>query len=332
MKLLPAQLETHLNKSLAPIYLICGEELVLKNEALSHIRRAAKSQGYNERTRLGIGSVFEWENLNTLLCSNSLLADKKIIELDFRDQTLPKTACTILEDYAKHPAIDTVLIIELGKLDDKISRSAWFKACDQVGMTLTFWPLSQTEFVNWIKQRAQKYKLTFETSALHLLTEYVQGNLVAAQQMLEKIFLLQPTERITTELLTPILADESRYSVFDLMDAILNGEEKQTLHILKTLEEDGVEPAIILWAITRELRALAKIAREKQSGQPLEQIFQKQRVFAKRQPGVRRFLHKNHIDDYLRHLVAAEKVDACIKGALPGHPYEALSLLCLRLL
>lgn len=332
MKLAPAQLDAHLNKTLAPIYLICGDEIVLKNEALQSIRRAAKSRGFTERTRLSSASVFEWDNLGALLQSTSLLGDKKIIELDFRDQTPPKTAITVLEDYAKHPHPDTLLIIELAKVDDKISRASWFKACDQAGATLTYWPLTRPELITWIKQRAQKYQLNIDANAIQLLADYVEGNLIAAQQMLEKLYLLQPADRISIDDLTPLLADESRFSVFDLMEALLNGEASRATTILKTLEEDGIEPAIILWAITRELRLLAQLSQEKRAGQSLDSLFQKHRIFSKRQPGIRRFLQKNQPDDCLRTLRDALPVDACIKGAQPGHPYEALTLLCLRLL
>lgn len=331
MKLNPPQLDGHLKKSLVPIYLVTGEELVLKNEAMQLIRRAAKQQAYTERFRFSSASEFNWEDLQSVLQSTSLMATKKIVELDFRDQLPPKMACTILEAYANNPSPDTLLLIELGKLEDKISRAAWFKACDKAGVTLTYWPLSRDQLPAWLQQRAQKYKLSLSINATQLLADYVEGNLVAATHMLEKLYLMKLEGSITSAQLEPILADESRYSVFDLMDAVLNAQLEKTHTILKGLQEDGVEAPIVLWAITRELRLLAQLGQEKGQGQTLDSLFQKHRIFTKRQPGFRRFLQKNQPNDCLRYLTAAEKVDACIKGAAPGKPFEALTLLCLSL-
>lgn len=331
MKLNPPQLEGHLKKSLAPIYIIGGEELVLKNEALQLIRRAAKQHDYTERSRFSAASDFDWEDLQTVLQATSLMACKKIVELDFRDQAPPKLAATILEAYANNPSQDTLLLIEVGKIDDKISRSAWFKACDKAGITLTYWPLAREQLPGWLQQRAQKYKLSLSSDATQLLADYVEGNLVAASQMLEKLYLMRLEGSITASALEPILADESRYSVFDLMDAVLNQNTPKALTILNGLKDDGVEAPIVLWAITREIRLLAQLSQEKQKGQTLDSLFQKHRIFTKRQPGFRRFLQKNQPHDCLHYLTTAEKVDACIKGAAPGKPFEALTLLCLSL-
>lgn len=332
MKLNPAQLDQHLSKPLSPVYFITGEELILKNEALTQIRKAATQQGFTEKTRLSASEDIAWDSLHHLLQSRSLMGEKKLIELDFRNQTPPKSALPILEAYAKNPSNESLLIIELDKLDDKITKAAWYKSLESIGMTLTYWPITRDQLPGWLQQRAKKYKLNLQPDAARLLTDYLEGNLVAATHLLEKVYLLKPDNPITVDIIEPILNDESRYTVFDLVDVVLSGQPDKVCHVLDTLKEDNIEPILILWALTRELRLLAQLAHEYQQGSPFDALFQKHRIFAKRQPTIKRFIQKNQADSYLRHLSAAAEIDAIIKGAKPGNPWEALMLFCLRLI
>ncbi len=332
MKLNPAQLEQHLTKPLSPVYFITGEELILKNEALTQIRKAATQQGFTEKTRLSTSDDISWDSLYHLLQSRSLMGDKKLIELDFRNQTPPKAALPILENYAKNPSNDAVLIIELDKLDDKITKAAWYKSLDSIGMTLTYWPITRDQLPAWLQQRAKKYKLNLQADAARLLTDYLEGNLVAATHLLEKIYLLKPENPITPEVIEPILNDESRYTVFDLVDVVLSGQPDRIRHVLETLKEDDIEPVLALWALTREIRTLGQLSHEHQKGSSYDTLFQKHRIFPKRQSNVRRFIQKNQPDSYIRHLSAAADIDCIIKGAKPGNPWDALMLFCLRLI
>ena len=64
MKLNHAQLEQHLTKPLSPVYFITGEELILKNEALTQIRKAATQQGFTEKTRSITSGVMGFSGFN----------------------------------------------------------------------------------------------------------------------------------------------------------------------------------------------------------------------------------------------------------------------------
>src|SRR3990167_8559048 len=133
MKLNSYQFEQQLEKQLAPIYTISGDEILLKNDAINLLRKTAKQAGFSERVRIVPEAGFDWESLYTILNSNSLLADKRIIELDFREHSPNKIAAQILEDYAANPARDNLLIIDISKIDEKIAKSAWYKSVEKAG-------------------------------------------------------------------------------------------------------------------------------------------------------------------------------------------------------
>jgi DNA polymerase-3 subunit delta len=73
---------------------------------------------------------------------------------------------------------------------------------------------------------------------------------------------------------------------FGLTDAILNGEAAHALRMLEGLRGEGVEPPVILWALSRELRVLANLALQYSQGVPLDKAFSQARppIWDKRKP------------------------------------------------
>ena len=50
------------------------------------------------------------------------------------------------------------------------------------------------------------------------------------------------------------VANSSRFDVYKLADAAVGGEPSRALRILGGVRAEGVEPVIVMWALTRELR------------------------------------------------------------------------------
>ena len=145
----------------------------------------------------GFNDVFDFhpsvrtDQLYSSLYSISLLAEKRLFELDFRESTPNKMVAAILQEYAEKPSPEIVLLIDCGKIDAKITKSAWYKAFEKAGMVVTIWPIPREQLPQWIHQRARKYKLQFNPDAAQLLADYMQGNLIAAAQTIEKCYLLK---------------------------------------------------------------------------------------------------------------------------------------------
>ena len=329
MKLTYFQLESHLVKNLDGIYVISGEELFLKQEAIQLIRKASKQAGFNERIRIAPEDNNE-DALYTALNSSSLLAEKRLIEINFRDSLPNKTTSQILERYATSPSPDTILLIELGKLDTKITKNNWYAALEKKGIIITIWPISREALLQWIIQRAKKYKLSFEPEAVNLLADYTEGNLIAAAQAIEKIYLLKP-EIIDTHLIKTILTDESHFTVFDFIEQVIIGDKKRLLRMLESLKKEGIEPAIIVWGLTREMRLLSDLAEGLKQGLTYDSLFQKHRIFSQRQRAIRQFLARFTAENCWHFLTDAAHIDATIKGASSQNVWEQLQLFCLRL-
>lgn len=332
MKLNLSQLDQHVTGKLAAIYLISGDDPIQKQEAIQLLRKSAKQAGFTERTRLAPDSGLNEDQLYTALYSPSLTTDKSLLELDFRSKAPAKAVAEIIGHYAENSSSTLLVIIDTAKLDDTVTRTAWYKAVEKCGVVVAIWPIPREQLPQWITARAKKYKLQMQHDAASLLADYVEGNLTAAAQAVEKIYLLKPEKSVDAATVQSILADESRFTVFDLTDAMIGGDPARTLHILNTLREDGIEPVIVLWGVTRELRILADMLNQQQQGNPWDEIFKKHRIFPRRQAGIRRFLNKLSLKQCHDCLVQAADIDGILKGAQPGNGWNALELLCLRLI
>ncbi|OGT34949.1 MAG: DNA polymerase III subunit delta [Gammaproteobacteria bacterium RIFCSPHIGHO2_12_FULL_37_14] len=331
MKLTYFQLEPHLTKKLAPVYLIGGEDVLLKQDSVRMIRKAAKHAGFSGRLRLSIDTGLDEQQLYSTLNSPSLFSEKQLLEINLPSFTTHKTLVTILSEYLKNPSSQHLLLITTGKIDSKISKNNCYQAIENSGVIITIWPLSHEQLLQWIHYQAKKYRLQLNAPAANLLANYAEGNLIAIAQAIEKCYLLQPQKIIDEDLIDTLMVDDMQFTIFDLVDSMIAGNVSRSLRILGTLKLNSCEPTLIIWAIARELRLLNDMAQQIKQGMSFEDLFKKNRVFIRRQSMLRSFLKKFSATDYWRFLLDIANIDRCIKGAIADNPWNRLQMLCLKL-
>ena len=119
---------------------------------------------------------------------------------------------------------------------------------------------------------------------LSVLSERLEGNLLAAVQELEKLKLNYPDKKITEEDVISSVEDSSRYDIFNLTDACVSGAiANKPARILSHLRTEGLEPTIALWALSKEIRLLDALKHAENNGQQPQTVFSKQYVIKKRQ-------------------------------------------------
>ena len=330
-KLYSNQLSASLQKQLASIYLISGDETLLVDETVHSIRAQARTLGFSERQRFDITTHFDWSSVEESLASLSLFSDKKIIEL-YLTNKLNDKGRKIIKDYIGKPSEDIVLLLVSPKLDASASRSAWVKQITDKGHWLPIWPLNPSQLSRYLQQRLAKSKLTIEPEALSLLIERTEGNLLASAQEIDKLALLvERNTHVDAELLMAQVADNARYNVFDLMDKMLAGQSRSSLRSLKGMAAEGSEPTLILWAITKEIRLLINIHHSVSRGEALAKVYDKQRVWKQRQTLVKTALARIDLTTATQALAKACAIDHSIKGLGFSNVWDQLKELVLLL-
>jgi DNA polymerase-3 subunit delta len=335
MKLNPSQLSKHLQGNLSPVYVVSGDEALLCQEATDAIRTAARQQGHSERQVFNADTNFDWGTLLQAGASLSLFAEKRILELRIPNGKPGDKGTAALLEYLSRPAEDTILLINLPKLDGSTQKTKWAKALID-GPDCQFiqiWPVEVAQLPQWIRQRLASSGLTATAEAVDMIAVRVEGNLLAAAQEIEKLKLLADGNQIDIDTVQAAVADSARFDVFGLIDAALNGEAAHALRILEGLRGEGVEPPVILWALAREIRLLASIAQQFAQGIPLEKAFSSARppVWDKRRPLVSKALQRLSAPRWAALLQDAQQIDAQVKGQAPGDPWSGLSLLTFNL-
>lgn len=289
MKVFPDKLEAALAKRLPPVVLVSGDEPLIHMEACDAVRRVARERGIEEREVLHVESGFQWTQLLESAASLSLFASSKLIEVRLGGQSPGQEGGKALEAYAdKAGDSDNVLLLSAQRLDRKAQSSKWFKALDKIGLFVPVWPVDHQRLGFWMRDRATRHGLNLDMDAARLLGERTEGNLLAADQELQKLALLMPPNaRLTLESIASGVESSARYDVFTLTDACLRGERERVARIVGGLREEGIEAPVVLWSLTRELRILLSIFQHLDQGQSLDHACKAQRpmIPEKRRPG-----------------------------------------------
>lgn len=308
-----------LEKKLAPVWLIAGDEPLLTGEAADAVRARARAEGYAGREVFNADRWFEWPQLLAASRTLSLFAERRILELRMGAPRPGKEGGELLARLAADPAPDTLLLVTSSRIAAETYSTAWFKAFEKHGVVVQSWPVGIERLPQWIAARAARLGLDFEAEAAELLAERVEGNLLAAHQELEKLALLAPAGAVSAEDVRAAAANSARYDVFQLGEAALEGDAARSLRILEGLRAEGAEPPLVLWALCRELRALSEARRDPDAKPGYG------RQAERRAAMLRRAVARLRGQPLGPLFLAAGQVDREVKGQARGDPWVSLT-------
>lgn len=238
------------------MYLISGDEPLLTAEATDAVRARARTDGFTEREVLVLDRGADWEAVRATVSSLSLFAARRIVELKLPTGKAGVAGGRALADAIEAAGGDTLLIIQSGRLDREAQNAPWVRAAEVRGAWIPVWPIPSGEMVPWLDARCRRLGLAVDPQGLEVLAEHTQGNLLAAQQELEKLKLLGGETRVSAERMLSVITDGARFTVNELTEALLAGELARSLRILGGLQTEGAELPLVLWAVTRAVREL----------------------------------------------------------------------------
>jgi len=331
VKIKPEQLSSHLQKQLLPVYIISGDEPLLAQEATDTVRTAARAAGFTERELFHVEGNYDWNQLLNEANSLSLFADKKILEIRITNGKPGDKGSKALCEMCANLNPDNLLLILLPKLERATQNSKWIKTLESIGAHIQVWPVTGTHLPRWIQQRLQQADIQANEEAVQILADRVEGNLLAAVQEIEKLKLLALDGKVDASRMSSVVADSARYNLFEFIDKVLAGDAQSAARSLRGLQNEGIEPVPLLWAITRELRILTKVSEQVSQGAHSDSALKSAGVWDKRIPlfrGALRRLSPAH----LRMLVhQAGAIDRGIKGQRKSGIWDELTTLVLSL-
>ncbi|TAK70591.1 MAG: DNA polymerase III subunit delta [Betaproteobacteria bacterium] len=331
MQLRADELERHLSRSLAPLYIIHGDEPLQSLEAADAIRAAARVQGYAEREVLAVERGFDWKQLLVSGASLSLFSSKKLIELRIPGGKPGTDGAAAIVQHCSALAPEVLTIVTLPKLDRRAQDTAWFKALAHNGVLINTFQVERAQLPQWIAARLARQKQKAGRETLQFLADSVEGNLLAAHQEIQKLGLLFPPGELAFDPVCGAVLNVARYDAFKLNEAMLSGDRARLARMLDGLKSEGEAPPKILWVLAEEIRAVAKVQAGMALGEDLQQLYRNNRVWG----GVRqqlvtvaaRRLKSAALAQALSH---AARIDRTVKGLIRGDVWDELLQLCLR--
>ena len=139
MKIKPDQLSKNLSNGLESLYFIFGPEILLVEQSLTLIKKAAKENNFSDRVRFDIDGLFPWDTINNEMANPSLFSEKRIIECRLTTGKIGLKGSKALTELVDTLTDDILLIISTGKLDMNQQKSKWFKALDKKGAIIQHW-------------------------------------------------------------------------------------------------------------------------------------------------------------------------------------------------
>ena len=318
---------------LKPLYVIHGEEDLLRVEALDVLRQAARQQGYLNREVYSADSAsFDWQELLHAAGSMGLFADLKLLEIHIPSGKPGKAGGDALQELAGRLPEDTAVVLMLPKLERAQMQAKWFAALAKHGVVLEAKAVSGAALPQWIQGRLKQAGLEIEADALSLFAERVEGNLLAAKQEIDKLALLHPRGHLLNMAdAEAAVANVARFDVFQLAGAWMSGDAARTARLLEGLEADGEEPVMLLWALAEDIRILIRLTAALKQGQSVQSVRNSLRLWGDKQTLAPMAVRRISIARLLAALQDCAKIDCMIKGAEVGNAWAEFKHLTLEL-
>ncbi len=253
------RLSDHLARGLAALYVVVGDEPLAAQEASDAIRAAARAAGHSERTVYTVQGRYNWQGIFADGDNFSLFAERRLVEIRIPSGKPGVDGAKALEAYAAKLPADTLTLISLPGLDWKTMQSRWFAALAKSGVVVEAKPIERTALPGWIDRRLARQGLRADRAALEFLADQVEGNLLAAQQEIDKLALLLPAGTVALADVEHAVVDVSRLEADALQDALYAGDGARFAQVVADLRDSGEAVPAILWQVTSAVGLLLRL-------------------------------------------------------------------------
>ena len=331
MQLGLSQLENHLTQSLKPLYVLVGDEPLAQRESIDAIRTAAKMQGYSERNSLTVDRYFDWQQIQSYGQSISLFTSLRLLEINITSGKPGVDGGKALQVLANQSMPDTCVVIILPKLERDAANSVWFSALEKSAVTIQLNEVEAANLPKWIANRLSLQGQQTSQQTLEFLAHQVEGNLLAANQEVQKLGLLYPKGELSDAVVREAVLNVSRYDSFQLGEAVLTGDTARTIRVLQGLQDEGENAVAVMSPLMWALRPLVRIKQAEMRGENITNAMNSARIYGEKQALTKRALTRLNLKQLEAALQKLADIDKIAKGVMLGDAWLEISRLCFGL-
>ncbi|MGI1794935.1 DNA polymerase III subunit delta [Acinetobacter variabilis] len=244
-------------------WVLHGQEPLLEQNLVDAFRSSWQNREV-ERQRYDISSASDWKNVFNALNSLSLFSSQLAIEVHGNIKP-DASGLKLLKSYLQQDS-DNLLLVVMPKQDTSSLKSSFFQTIDANGVNVSLVANYPKDRQQILGIEAEKLGIKLANDAWQWLEQHHEHNLLAAKNSLMRVAdTFAEVDIIQIDHLYACLQDQSRYSTYDLSDALLNGNLAQSIKIFQYLIASGEPMSLILWSISKEMRLLMQLFEQPQN-------------------------------------------------------------------
>ncbi|MDH3221694.1 MAG: DNA polymerase III subunit delta [Gammaproteobacteria bacterium] len=275
---------SQITRQLKPVYLLASSEPLLLRDWLDEARQALREAGFEDIQNLQSDAGLDWQELLEEGDMMSLFASKKCRIITIPNGKPGQQGSRVIQSLCENAQADDLYLFVVPSLDRQSRNASWFKAIMAAGEVVELKPVYDNQLVDWLLQRARSKGLVIDAQSAQFLAERTEGNLLAADQELEKLSIrFADRGEIDFATLEDSVAQSARYSHFLLVDACLAGNTARALKILRSLQAEGYATAQLRWALQSSLEQLDQLKQAQRSRSLSDRTWQQLRIWRNKQ-------------------------------------------------
>ena len=194
----------------------------------------------------------EVEQIMSAVSSVSLLSPQKLVFI--QDFETSKSLIERVEDLVEQTPADATLLIEIGKLDKRLTYGKFLKKNSDYR---EFGALLPQEVVGWVVESAKEKGGQIDRGTAQYLVDFIGVDQHRLSNELDKLTLFNP--QITRATIDQLSERQPSSTVFELLDAGFNGQQKRALTLYEEQRRQQVEPLAMIGMIGWQLHVLALV-------------------------------------------------------------------------
>ena len=298
--------------------IILGDEPVISNHIKEHIKASTKINHF-EYQSITIDTSLKIEKLKPIFENNSLFSNKTLFNINIPGgriaEEIKKLTVKIISEN-----IEDIFIFHFQNSTKDLVKSAWFNKIKKYAIQFDAKEPSVNQIENVVKTRANYHKLDLNNESISLLSNLSLGNLLAAENELIKLSLIENNKSIDDKKLISLISNGSKFDSFELLDYCMKGNIKKTNQALSYFEEEGMEPIILNGIFSWIFNAISKLKFSMimpVSNKKLMEL----KIFGSSQEYVINALNKLTVKQIDASLIKIKEIDLICKGLRTGDPW-----------
>ncbi|MGL6036582.1 MAG: DNA polymerase III subunit delta [Legionella sp.] len=330
MQIKQQALASQVQKKIAPVYVLIGQDNYLLNDCLHTIKSAIKSKYDCDERVLSLNTAEDWAVLVEEANSYSLFSEAVLLNIFYDKKTIDAAGKKILGNYLKSINSKCFIVIRAPNIPAK--NLAWLTNNNETIVVVSY-PLSTEAMKQWIVLQFKKNEQSFDSQVPDLIHRYTKGNMLACAQAIEKIALTYPAgTHITAAQALEHLFDQCEHSLYELVEACLQGQADKAIQILRQAANDKTEAILVLWMLAQEARQLLQLSfLINNKGMDFKTACSQLKIWPQRVPlyqlGIKR-LSQAYLQQLLHY---CQTIDEQVKSSLHTQAWNSLEQLALGL-